>query len=857
MIKLNHRVRAFPDRGRDRMKTLLAVDGNSILNRAFFGIRPLTNAAGLYTHAVWGFLNIIARAVEDVSPDAVAAAFDLRAPTFRHRAFDGYKAGRHAMPDELAVQLPWAKKVSEAMGWTVLSREGFEADDILGTLSALCEKEEEWRCFVLTGDRDSLQLISDRTTVLLAGNAETARFDRERFRSVYGVDPSQFVDVKALMGDSSDNIPGVAGIGEKTALKLISAYGSLENVFANREDPAVAKGVRAKLAAGEESAKLSQFLARIVRDVPLDLTPGALVTDGIRKDELLPIFRELEFTSLIKKYRLEEAEESPVCEVRTLAGAEELEKALEGAPRTAVLYENGVLRASVGAGELSAPVTTDELTGLLLKLRAAGVGLIVFDSKALWTALDGLPDDFAFSFDCTLAAYVLDPSEGKYTPDRLKIRYLNLSGGIAAGDLLALADVMEPLLEERGQMKLLTDVEQPLAGVLARMEREGFRVDTAGLADFSETLEADAKKLEEAVFCEAGMEFNINSPKQLGDVLFDRLMLPHGKKTKTGYSTNAEILEKLAPYYPIVQDILSWRQLTKLRSTYCEGLVRAADGNGRVHSSFNQTITATGRLSSTEPNLQNIPVRTELGRELRRFFLPSGEGRVLVDADYSQIELRLLAAISGDETMIEAFRNGVDIHTVTASQVFGLPVELVTSDLRKKAKAVNFGIVYGISDFSLSQDIGVSKREAADYISAYLARYPKVSAYLTDVVERAKTDGYVTTQLGRRRYIPELTSGKRTLEQFGERVAMNSPTQGAAADIIKIAMVNVEAALKKSGLDAKLILQVHDELIVDAAEKDAEAVRSLLAHEMENAVECAVPLTVSTAVGATWFDCKD
>ena len=843
------------------MKTLLAVDGNSILNRAFYGIRPLTNSKGLYTHAVYGFVNILLRQLEDNSPDAFAVAFDLKGPTFRHKQYDGYKATRKGMPDELAVQLPYAKRAADALGARVMTLEGFEADDILGSLSRLCEADnDEWRVLILTGDRDSLQLISAKTNILLATNAQTIKFDAERFKEEYGVLPTQFVDVKALMGDSSDNIPGVPGIGEKTALKLIGEFGTLDGVYENLASATIARGVRSKLESGRDSAYMSRSLATIDTNAPLGVAASDLVTPGFNRCELLELFVELEFTGLIRKLGLDnsETEQRPTqgddCKNEQIT----LDDLSSGfSCPLALTINEGKIQLSRD-GETIYELSDVDVGKAVSELGRRGAELIVYDSKKYYNDYDSIPDDYLFSYDVMLAEYVIDPSEGSYAPERIKLKYLGATGdSLNAAELYRLWQSTLGLIRERGQEKLLFCVEQPLAKVLSRMEKVGFKVDINGLMSFSSKLGDAADEVRERIYFEAGTEFNINSPKQLGEVLFERLGLPSGKKTKSGYSTSAEVLERLAPYSPIVTDILEYRQLTKLKSTYGDGLVKAADRDGLIHTSFNQTITATGRLSSTEPNLQNIPVRTELGRELRRFFIPHDEGRVLIDADYSQIELRLLAHISGDETMIEAFKNGIDIHKVTASQAFGVPIEAVTPEMRKRAKAVNFGIVYGISDFSLAQDIGVTKKQAGEYIDAYLAKYPKVAEYLKDIVARAYEDGYVTTLLGRRRYIPELSSGKKMLKAFGERVAMNSPIQGTAADIIKLAMINVDRALRDSKLDAKLILQVHDELIVDASRADAEAAKEILQREMESAVKLSLPLTVSTAVGENWYECKE
>ena len=850
------------------MKKFLAVDGNSILNRAFYGIRPLTTKDGLHTNAVYGFINILKRNLEQVAPDGFAVAFDMRAPTFRHKEYDGYKATRKGMPEELAEQLPFAKQAAELLGARVLTLEGYEADDILGTVAQLASDAGE-SAYILTGDRDSLQLISDSVTVLLATNSDTVVFDTAKFTETYGITPDRFVDVKALMGDSSDNIPGVPGIGEKSAFKLISEFGTLDGIYQNLDSASIKAGQRQKLTDGKDLAYMSKWLAAIVRDAPIGVTLDEL--DGMTeraessRTALREMFEKLEFSALIKRFGLDSVSEGKAADtpksdkaVTEYASAAQAAESLlsGGAERIAVMVGERITMASDTAHVCSCG--DNGLRDVLISLHQRGVKLYVYDSKAMYARYD-LASELLFDFDVMLAAYVVDPTDNHLEPDRVKLRWLgDSSEGFDAADLLRVSDELSRIITERGQTSLLYDIEMPLAAVLARMEAAGFMIDVDGVKAFAVTLGRAAEQLAERIYFLAGSEFNIKSPLQLSEVLFERLGLPHGKKNKNGsYSTSADILEKLAPYHEIVADILEYRQLEKLRSTYGEGLTKAADASGRIHSSFNQTVTATGRLSSTEPNLQNIPVRTELGRELRRFFIPDSKGRVLIDADYSQIELRLLAHISGDEKMINAFKSGIDIHTVTASQAFGVPIEAVTSEMRKRAKAVNFGIVYGISDFSLAQDIGVTKKQASEYIESYLANYPRVEAYLTDIVKKAETDGYVTTMFGRRRDIPEITSSKKTLKQFGERVAMNSPIQGSAADIIKIAMIRVDKALRDSGLDAKLILQVHDELIVEASVSDAAAAKELLIREMEGCAQLSVPLTVSAAVGETWYDCKD
>ena len=840
------------------MKKLLVVDGNSILNRAFYGIRLLTNKEGIYTNAIYGMINIVSKQLEALAPDYCAIAFDVKAPTFRHEMYSDYKAGRHATPPELLAQLPYAKQAMTVMGAKVLELAGYEADDILGTLSAMGDREGI-QSYVLTGDRDSLQLISDRTTVLLATNTDTVTFDRAAFREKYGVEPEQFVDVKSLMGDSSDNIPGVAGVGEKTALKLISEFGSLEGLYQALPAPSLTAGVNKKLESGRDSAFMSQRLARIFREVPIIESLEQVTYDGIDRGAAYELFERLEFSVFIKRFSLEKGEASSTEEAEeilptvTLSTAD-LREAILQIPAVSVAVDGESLIFFDGERRL---LTEDSAFELLTDAEVTG-HLVCYDAKSLYKALaeKGMEATPIFH-DVMLGAYVLDPSESSFEFERLCYKYIGHgaeSTDVAA--ILRLFREIEKKIAENGQEELLYRIEMPLAGVLARMERLGFKVDVEGLARYGKQLEELEDQYKERIYYHAGCEFNVNSPKQLGEILFERLMLPGGKKTKTGYSTNAEILEKLKPYHPIVEDILDYRQVAKLRSTYTDGLVKGADGEGRIHTTFKQTGTATGRLSSTEPNLQNIPIRTELGRELRRFFVPADRDHVLLDADYSQIELRLLADIAGDAHMREAFVKGEDIHTSTAAKVFGVDADSVTPELRKRAKAVNFGIVYGIGDFSLAGDLGISRAQARTYIDSYLASYPAVDAYLNDIKQSAYEQGYVTTAFGRRRYIPELAGRNKMLRAFGERVAMNSPIQGTAADIIKIAMIRVEERLRKSGLDAKLILQVHDELLVESHRDCADEALSILREEMENAVVLSVPLDVEVGVGETWYECK-
>ncbi len=839
-------------------KKLLAVDGNSILNRAFYGIRPLTTKDGFCTNALYGLVTMIMRQVEALEPDYCAVAFDLKAPTFRHKMFDAYKAGRRPMPEELAMQLPVAKELLTALGFTVLELAGYEADDILGTLAEMCDTAD-CDAYLLTGDRDSLQLISPHVHVLLATNAETVDMNEALFFEKYGVSSRQFVDVKALMGDSSDNIPGVPGIGEKTALKLIAEYGSLDGVYEILPTAKHTPSVRAKLESGRESAYLSRTLATIHREVPLGLTLEDVTNRGIQREDARRLFLRLEFSAFLKRFGLDAAE--PLDE-STSAQALTITEADAGTMCSWCAEQSLLALDMVGedvylANQEQILHGTPSLSALAEALR--GKTLICYDCKTLYKYPDAKMLAEEELFDLMLGAYLVNPSKGNYTPEMLVADHL---GKVLSESLpriayfLPLYEEIRRQLEESGQLELLQTLEMPLGEVLADMEMAGFSIDRAGIAAFGEQLGNVASALEAQIYFHAGKEFNIQSPKQLGEVLFDTLGLPHAKKTKTGYSTNAEILEKLRPYHPIIEDILDYRQVTKLKSTYTDGLLKVADEHGKVHTNFKQTGTATGRLSSTEPNLQNIPIRTELGRELRRFFLPSSKDYVIIDADYSQIELRLLAHISGDGNMISAFRQGADIHTSTAATVFGVPREEVTSEMRKRAKAVNFGILYGIGAFSLSDDLHVSRAQAQEFIDRYLESYPGIDAYLKNTIADAYEKGYVTTLFGRRRAIPELAGKNKMQQKFGERVAMNSPIQGTAADIIKLAMIRAHRKLKEEGLDARLILQVHDELLIEAHRDCAERARTILKEAMEGVANYEVPLTVDIHIGDTWFDAK-
>ncbi len=832
------------------MKKVLVVDGNSIVNRAFYGVRPLSTKEGLPTNALFGMVNILEKNLDAVSPDFCAIAFDLKAPTFRHNLYDAYKAGRKPMPDELRAQMPLAKETARALGFTTLEKEGFEADDILGTIAAMAEREG-FEAYILTGDRDALQLISERAHVLLATNSDTVRYDIAAFREKYGVDATQFVDVKALMGDSSDNIPGVAGIGEKTALKLISENGSLDAVYENLPTAQLTPSVRKKLEEGKDNAFLSRTLATIFREVPLELTLDDLAYHGIDREAALALFTKFEFHSFIKRFELEK--NAPV----TGDVVKPVEPVVcDDIAKLPSLLAISLMEDTVYCSDGEALFALSQAAAK--QLFAAEKTLICHDAKCLYKALQSMGIVWrGAAFDTMLAAYVLNAGEGSFDLSRLALQYLGVTPAQAPADLLtvmALYRETKQKIEAEGNASLLYDIELPLAAVLADMELIGFCVSGEGLQKYGEQLTILANELAERIYYHAGGEFNVQSPKQLGEVLFERLGLPHGKKTKTGYSTSAEVLEKLRPYHPIIEDILEYRQVTKLNSTYAEGLLKQIEQDGRIHTVFKQTGTATGRLSSAEPNLQNIPIRTELGKELRRYFVPKDENYVLIDADYSQIELRLLAALAGDETMIAAFESGEDIHTATAATVFDLPREAVTPELRKRAKAVNFGILYGMGAFSLSEDLHTSVANAKAYIESYFAAYPQIDNYLKSVIADAYRDGYVTTLFGRRRYIPELKMQNKNMQHFGERVAMNSPIQGTAADIIKIAMVHTHKRLKEEKIDARLVLQVHDELIVEAHKDVAAKAQEILVQEMENAASLCVALRVEAATGENWYD---
>ena len=850
---------------------LMILDGNSIVNRTFYGIRMLTAPDGTPTNGIYGFLTILRKLIEEEKPQAVCVAFDLKAPTFRHLQYEHYKAQRKAMPEELAVQIPILKEVLDALGIKRLELEGYEADDLIGTVARICENSG-YECVIVTGDKDSFQLITETTHVKHVksrmGKTETVEYTPEVFSEEYGFAPKHIVDLKALMGDASDNIPGVKGVGEKTAMELICAYNSLEKIYSDISALDIKDSVKTKLKDGEEDAKMSYALATIETNVPVEFLLDSCIFSGDYSGGY-SIFRRLGFNSLIEKWGITEKADSsasskssamPIIDVNEESKLAELEAKILKLPYVAVLPLDGsldglelcdgeavyILRwANLGTGYNS----------FLKSLFSQQIHKLSHNNKDFMSLIlsDNL-DCRGFVFDTALCAYLLDPTESSYDLQRISAMYLG-EPKLGTEAIFALYPVLTAKLNDEGMTELLEKIELPLCEVIAHMEKLGFAVDKQALFDYGKKLAVGIDALQKDIWALAGEEFNINSPKQLGEILFEKLMLPSGKKTKTGWSTNSDVLDTLRGKHEIIDKISDYRQLAKLKSTYADGLLKVIGKDGRIHTSFQMTVTATGRLSSTEPNLQNIPVRTELGAELRKMFVAS-HGNVLVDADYSQIELRLLAHISGDKTMRNAFLSGEDIHSVTASQVFGVPLAEVTKLQRSRAKAVNFGIVYGISAFSLAQDIGVYQSEAKAYIDTYLEKYSGVHEYMDSIKKKAKNDGYVTTLFGRRRPLPELKSGNFNIRSFGERVALNTPIQGTAADIIKLAMVNVHRRMEAEGLEAKLILQIHDELIVECPEKEAETVKKILTEEMENAVSYSIPLEVDANIGRSWSEAK-
>ena len=886
------------------MNKLMVLDGNSIVNRAFYGVSSnLTTRTGQPTNAVFGFLNILNKLLDEEQPQALCVTFDRKAPTFRHLAYEGYKAQRKPMPEELASQMPILKEVLSALNIPMYELDGWEADDLIGTI-AKTDERAGWDTVIVTGDKDSLQLVTDHTTVKLVstrmGRTTTKDMTPESFREAYGFDPIHIIDLKALMGDASDNIPGVKGIGEKTAMALLAQQPSIDGLYANLDQMDVKPAARKKLVEGEGDARMSYDLATIHTDAPIDFKPEDNLCQKPDEPKLYQLFLDLEFAKLIDKYHLtapqgegqaEETADLPcTCTSETVTDRARMEELLAlwrtkervdvlALPSLDVVCVECWLSPEESHAAIFRADSLDCYNDFLKGLFAPDVKKASHGVKALCRALlaEGIAPG-GFVFDTEVAAYLLAPADGSYDLEKLGLTYYNhqfpkaadyLADGafgpladlaVSCGAITshcaligALVDTLTQRLKELGMWELYQTVDLPLCPVLAEMETEGFLVDRKALAQFGDMLSGRIQTAQKNIFDLAGEEFNINSTQQLGRILFDQLGLPPVKKTKTGYSTNADVLDKLRGSHPIIQEILDYRQLTKLKSTYVDGLGKVIGPDGRIHTCFQNTVTATGRLSSTEPNLQNIPIRTELGAQLRKMFVAPA-GRVLVDADYSQIELRLLACMAGDQAMIDGFNSGEDIHRITASQVFGVPQEEVTPQMRRSAKAVNFGIVYGISPFSLSQDIGVTVAQAKEYMEKYFQHYSGVRSYMDGVVARARADGYVTTLFARRRWVPELKSSNFNTRSFGERVALNAPIQGTAADIIKVAMIRVRDRLLAEGLKGRLVLQVHDELIVECPQEEAEAVQRLVKEEMEAVISLPVPLVADTAVGRSWAD---
>ncbi len=835
---------------------LLLIDGNSIMNRAFYGIKLLSNKKGMFTNALTGFMNIYMKLLREENPTHIAAAFDMHAPTFRHKMYDGYKGTRHAMPEELAQQMPIIKKLLKALGVNVIEKEGYEADDIIGTLSrAAADLGDE--CVIMTGDRDSFQLINDKVTVRLAGNKEDVFYTPEKINEVYGVTPREMLEVKALMGDSSDNIPGVAGIGEKTALSLISKYHSVSYIFDNIDTIEVTKGVRAKLAAGKDSAELSYKLAEIDLHAPISENMDDYSVGEGDKSAAAGILTEMEMFGVMKKLGLFGVVPSKNPEQLTLTSIGEASEKNEPVEQSADFpeFDNDAFDIILQSGEIRLYKNGEPADGDIKALLESDAPKHTDNAKEIYRQC--LKEKIALNnvtFDATLAAYLLNVNSNDYSIERLCAEYgTEVFPDDPAKTLGALNRRLYGELCRAGMLKVLTEIEIPLSEVLSAMELSGIAIDTAALEDFGKKLLPQIEQVKSNIYLMAGHEFNIDSPKQVGGVLFEELGLPAGKKRKTGYSTDAETLEGLTDKHPIAGEILEYRTFTKLYNTYVKGLSGCVAPDGRMHTTFKQTETRTGRISSAEPNIQNIPVRTEIGRNFRKFFV-APEGKTLVDADYSQIELRVLASLANDKVMIETFKENRDIHTETAASVFNQPVEWVDPELRRKAKAVNFGIVYGIGAFSLAKDIDTSVAEAQRYIDDYLTHFSGVKRYMESVVESAEKTGCSVTLFGRKRDIPELRAANKNIKALGKRLAMNTPIQGTAADIIKLAMIRVYQRLEKELPEARLILQVHDELIVEAPEELAEKARIILKEEMEKAADLAVPLLVDAKIGKTWYD---
>ncbi len=831
------------------MKNLIIIDGNSIVNRAYYGVRPLSTKTGIPTNAIFGFMNIMLKYIDEYKPDYLCVAFDLKAPTFRHKMYDQYKAHRKGMPDDLAEQMPHLKEILSAMNILQLSLEGYEADDIIGTVSRICD-ENELRCNIVTGDKDDLQLASSNTRVLLTttrmGQTTTEELDDKGVFEKYGVTPEEFISVKALMGDSSDNIPGVKGIGEKTAFDLLSYFHSLDNMYQNIKDGHIKKAAREKLIAGKEDAYLCLKLCAIDKNVPIDFKIEDALYKEADNSALSKKLEELELRKIAERLCTPVEAELPTAEILP-ATAEVIDKCKNENSFFFIMEENLAEFISDGSPYSAEPSLLKDI------LENENISKYTHEYKKVKHTLASLGISLCGSFyDSEIAEYIIDPTRNEYNINDVFAAY---SLPLSVTSMPALYEKQIAKLGERNQLSLLNDIELPLENVLYNMEVAGFKIDREELERFAKMLGERISALESAIYFMAGEEININSTKQLGKLLFEDMGLPVIKKTKTGYSTDSSVLEKLRGKHEIIDLIIEYRHLAKLKSTYADAFLPLLDDEGRIRSTLKQTVTATGRISSAEPNLQNIPVRTEIGREIRKMFVAK-DGHLLVGADYSQIELRVLAHMAGDKVMQNAFVNDDDIHTITATQVFNVPDFLVTDDMRSRAKTVNFGIIYGQSEFSLAGELKISRKEAKEYIDSYFAHYSGVKNYMDSTIEKAKQDGYVTTVFGRRRYIPELQAKNFNLRSFGERAAMNAPIQGTAADIIKIAMVKVYDALSEKCPEAKLILQVHDELICEVPEAQAEKVAQILKEEMENAVKLTVPLRADVKVGKSWFETK-
>ncbi len=867
------------------MKKLLLLDSNSLMNRAFYALPPLTNSDGINTNAIYGFMNMLFKMREEINPDSIIATFDLKAPTFRHKEYSEYKAGRNKMPPELAEQFPIIKELFKLMGIKIFEIEGFEADDIIGTVSKFAENNGS-EVFVVTGDKDALQLASDRTKIVITkkGVSETAVYDEKAFINEFEVTPHQFIDVKGLMGDKSDNIPGVPGVGEKTAFKLIKEYGSIEEVLKNIDNIA-GKKLKENLESNTEQAIFSKKLATIMREVPIELTVEDISSND--KENILEIKKmlmKLEMKSILNKFKDHTVSEESKVEVKIIDTIEKL-KELFSKKKDRIYIDYSLSDASVYSKleldllifgednvgniinykEISSKNKEEALEVLKALMEDESIKKVIHDGKNLVTFLNKNGIEIkGFDFDTAIAAYLIDSSKSKYEILELVNHYIGENPneddpnikGILGGYLPAIYKELKENLHKESMDKLYYEVEHPLIYVLSSMESIGFNINEGMLDELQKKFKKEIEETQNDIYKLAEEEFNISSPKQLGKILFEKLDLPVIKKTKTGYSTNQEVLEKLMDKHEIIPKIMYYRQITKINSTYVEGLKNVIDEDGRIHSNFNQTVTTTGRLSSTEPNLQNIPIKYEMGREIRKVFIPMEETDTIVSCDYSQIELRVLAHIAGDENMIDAFKHHSDIHTKTASEVFKVPVDEVTSLMRSRAKAVNFGIVYGISAFSLAEDLKISKKEAEEYMAIYLERYPKIKEYLENVVKEAQEKGYVLTILNRRRFIPEIKASNKIVKALGDRLAMNAPIQGSAADIIKLAMVNVYNKLNEKKLKSELILQVHDELILNVKKEEFEEVKKLVADEMENAIKLKVALDVDVNFGKTWYEAK-